>query len=387
MHILSIHTAKVEQVLQLRWLLVTVVVLGMVLRLLAAARGHNFDFESFIIVADIARDGGNVYADTLRYNYGPIWFLVIQAIVQLAVRNEFAFRYLIVILLSLVDVGIFAILLGRLGALAAYLFLLNPISIMITGYHSQFDNLAILLGLVAVTFLDEGFDKPPNKRRYLGLLILGLSLMVKHILFVFPLWLAIKERGIKRKLEVIFLPLLVFLLGFVPYWHEGREGIIENVFLYSSFNNQLFYKWLVPASIQLVLTSKLVWIFLLASFAIIYRQRNGFDSLLLYTCLLVAASPAVANQYLAIVVPFVVAKLNPLTILYTVIGTWFLLVNHDGLHIYRLQQLINIADDAYYLALVFLLTSALVWATWPQQIVAFLNRTIHEAKIQLGFEQ
>ena len=115
MHILSIHTAKVEQVLQLRWLLVTVVVLGMVLRLLAAARGHNFDFESFIIVADIARDGGNVYADTLRYNYGPIWFLVIQAIDQLAVRNEFAFRYLIVILLSLVDVGIFAILLGRLN--------------------------------------------------------------------------------------------------------------------------------------------------------------------------------------------------------------------------------------------------------------------------------
>jgi len=44
--------------------------------------------------------------------------------------------------LSLVDLGIFFVLWKKFGRPAAALFFLNPISVIITGYQSQFDNLA-----------------------------------------------------------------------------------------------------------------------------------------------------------------------------------------------------------------------------------------------------
>jgi hypothetical protein len=54
-------------------LLILVVSLGFGLRIGLAHFGHNFDFDSFQIVAGLVQDHENVYASTTRYNYGPIW--------------------------------------------------------------------------------------------------------------------------------------------------------------------------------------------------------------------------------------------------------------------------------------------------------------------------
>lgn len=59
-------------------LLALVIVIGVALRLALPLLGHNFDVESYRIVADIMGDGGNVYAETSRYNYWPIWFLIVH---------------------------------------------------------------------------------------------------------------------------------------------------------------------------------------------------------------------------------------------------------------------------------------------------------------------
>ena len=46
--------------------------------------GLNFDFESYEIVADIVRQGKTVYAETGRYNYGPLWFYVLAGLKALS---------------------------------------------------------------------------------------------------------------------------------------------------------------------------------------------------------------------------------------------------------------------------------------------------------------
>lgn len=47
--------------------------LGLMLRMLLAAQPfYNFDVESYSLVAGIVREGGNVYAETIRYNYSPL---------------------------------------------------------------------------------------------------------------------------------------------------------------------------------------------------------------------------------------------------------------------------------------------------------------------------
>src|SRR5512146_1412095 len=103
----------------------TIVGIGLALRFLVALAGHNLDFESFQIVAGITARGGNVYAETARYNYGPIWFGVLRALHSVSPSD---LRLPIVALLSLTDTGIFLILWRRFGPFAAFLFFLNPIS-------------------------------------------------------------------------------------------------------------------------------------------------------------------------------------------------------------------------------------------------------------------
>ena len=49
---------------------------GIMLRFIAMSLGHNYDFESYCVVGEIAGNFKNVYANTYRYNYGPIFFMI-----------------------------------------------------------------------------------------------------------------------------------------------------------------------------------------------------------------------------------------------------------------------------------------------------------------------
>lgn len=367
------------------WLFFAVLVAGVAARLLVATCGHDYDMDSWQLVANIADRGDNVYASTDRYNFAPGWFHVLHALNLLAGHNPTVFRYLVAGFLSLGDVGIFFILWRRFGKAAGCWFFLNPISVIITGYQCNFDNLAVLLGLLAVLLMGDEFDRPVSRRKLLGLFVLGLSLVIKHVFFAFPFWLAVKQKGMLQKLVVILIPVFIFALSFVPYWHAGSQGIVQNVFRYRSFTTEFFYRMFVPMFVQFMFNSQTVWFFLLAIFAFIYRQKNTVEFLLLYTCVLVAASPANINEYLAIPGPFVATHLNPFTILYTAVGTLHLLADVNGLHLTGLSRTICI-DIAIYL-----LCLGLVWVTWRQNIMALLKRLlewcISEVKNQLGLKK
>lgn len=274
------------------------------------------------------------------------------------------------------------ILLRKAGRLTAYAFFLNPITIIITGYHNQFDNLAILLGLLSVLLVGDDFDKPLNVRKVIGFMVLGLSLATKHILFAFPLWLAVKQRGLLRKAAIVIIPVAVFVTGFAPYWFAGREGIMRNVFAYDSMTFQIFYRLFVPQFFQGLASATIVWLFLLIAFALVFRTERAFQSLLLYTCVLVVASPAVANQYLAIVVPFIAANANLFFAAYTVLGTWHLFIDGAGFNILSLESTTSIRWMDYSL-LISMLWFGFVWLVWRQRILDGLKKVVAEVKIQL----
>ena len=360
------------------WLLPGVIIIGLAARFFLVTFGHNYDLNSDTVVAEIVDRGGNVYADTSRYNYAPMWFNILYGLNQLARHDQHTFHYLVTGFLSLVDVGIFYFLRRTFGKWAACLFFLNPISIIITGFHCQFDNLAILLGLWGARLMGKDFDQPVNQRKLAGLLVIGLSLMAKHLLFAFPFWLAIKQKGFRQKCIMIVVPTACFLFSFAPYWHEGKSGIIHNVFLYRSFSSEYFYKYFVPAGVQFLCSSQTVWYLMLGLFAFIYRKKNAVESLLFYTAVLVAASPAMTNQYLAIPVSFVSTYVNPFSLLYTIAGTWHLAIDVNGPHF--LKDFHGRFDDIAILMLSF----ALIWITWRQNLINFCKKCREEIRIQSG---
>lgn len=387
------------------WLFLAVALAGIAARLLAATCGHDCDMESWVIIAKLADHGENVYAHTDLYNFAPGWFYILHVLYVLAGHNPAIFRYLVSGFLGLGDAGICYILWRRFGKLAACWFIFNPISIIISGYQCNFDNLAIFLGLAAVWVMGDEFAGPLNRRKLWGLVILGISLVVKHVFFAFPFWLAVKQKGLRQKLAVILIPTSLFALSFVPYWHTGSQGIIKNVFLFRSFTTQFFYHMFLPQFVQFMFSSLTVWLLALTVFAFVCRKKNTMESLLLYTCVLVATAPADVNEYLAIPGAFVATHLNPLTILYTAAGTAHLLVALNGplgsppfavrgfgaaylaaavkgLHLHSLFGL-SFIDVAIYL-----LCLALAWVTWRQTIAGWFRQfwdwCVTELKVQLG---
>ena len=361
------------------WLPV-VLVSGLAARFWAGACGHNYDFDSYQLVVGIVEQGRNVYASTFRYNYGPVWFHLLHLFDSLAGHNPAVFRWLLVSFLSAADAGIFWVLWRKFGRLAATLFFLNPVSILITGYHNQFDNVALLLGFWAVLLVGDDFQHPIDRRKLSGLVVLGLSLMTKHVLFAFPFWLAVKQKGLGQKSLVLLVPVAVFLLGFAPYWADGRAGIMTHVFFYKSSSTAYLYKIAAPAAVQYFLNAEMMWLLLLGLFAFLCRRKPALESLLFYACVLVAASPAATDQYLAIPSAFTSVFVNFFTVAYTVIATGRLLADMGGP-----LGLASLAGGFASLA-IYALGLALVWGVWRENLFNLLKKCRHQINLQLGLE-
>ena len=275
---------------------------GLASRLWAQSHDPSYDFDSYVVVSDVILEGGNPY-ETGRYKYGPVWFILLTLMRQIAEDPE-AFRFTIVILLTVTDLLI-AYLLMRKGYLpAACLFLLSPITIAITGQHVQFDNLAVLLALLATLASSRSLLGPLTRFDFLSVFLLGMSLSTKHIFIVFPIWLAMRQASLRRAVFYAMGPLVFFLLTLAPSWMLNGEAVIENVFRYRSAENAPFLKAVLPDEVVWGLTNRGTAVFLflglLALVGFAYRRQRAFESGLIYSITLVLFSTAVVDQYLPI---------------------------------------------------------------------------------------
>ncbi|GAK51951.1 hypothetical protein U14_03197 [Candidatus Moduliflexus flocculans] len=373
-------------------IILLILLTGITARFLASQRGYNADFVSWQTVAKIANSGGNVYAETRYYNYGPVWFHCLHLFAKISqvfpTHTDEIFRLLIVGLLTSADVGIFVVLYRQYSLLVAALFFLNPISIIITGYHNQFDNLAIFIGLCAVILIDDSnVSSFITKRKVLGLVLLGFSLMTKHLLFLFPLWVAVKQNNRIMKLLTLIIPVIIFLFAFLPYWHEGKVGILENVFYYQSYETQIFYTLFVPNILKFFITGKQIWFLGLILFAFVCRKKNLLDSLLCYTVFLFITSPSVANQYLAIAVPFTALHYkNICFFFYTLIGSCFLIIDPVGLHYFAdwVLPFFKIPWVTYLAIMISLLTIGVSWELFSSYFQKIARYIREELNIQIA---
>ena len=316
---------------------------GVAIRFVLMSLGHNFDFDSYCTVGELVAAGKNVYANTHRYNYGPVWFTLLGLFWKISshfTRNITAFRVLIVSTLTIADFLIARLIAKKAGNFWGAVFFLNPISLIITGYHNQFDNAAVLMGALAVCFIEKSCgDSAVKAEDICGTALLSLSLITKHILWAFPLWLLLNTKIITRKkLLYAFVPVILFLLSFAPYWREGADGIIHNVFLYRSYNNFPLFAFgvmnhfgiLIPLQEYICLPA---FGLLMAAAAYMFRDEDICESFMLYTIVLVCVSSAIANQYVAIPCMAMVLIFLEKSAMYFLMCGVFLLFSNGGLHL------------------------------------------------------
>jgi len=324
--------------------IVTTILLGVILRFYAMTRGFNFDFNSYKIVGDIVVNGGNVYSETTRYNYGPIWFAILGVFREIGLQfsnPDLVFRVLIVGLLTVSDLAIAFILKRKFGLVAFILFFLNPVSIVISGYHNQFDNLALLIGLCGLLVMPKDATIKLERRHIYAAVLIGLSLMTKHIFFMLPVWLFIRGKSLRVKLFMLIVPFAMFVLSFMPFWPAGHTGIIQNVFLYKSFANAPLLNSVLSPGFMAILNPTLLLLAILLVVGFMTRKLPVFESGLWYLVVLVAFSPAIANQYLAIAMPAAISLGVIFFVPFIVLATLLLTATSiEGLHMPKILNLI-----------------------------------------------
>jgi hypothetical protein len=314
---------------------------ALALRVIAMCWPPNYDYESWNIVADLVVGGKNVYASTDRYNYGPVWMGVVA---MLKVASGVHFRLAICLVLSAVDIGIAALLRRHAGLTAAVAFLFAPWSILITGHHGQFDNAAILMGLLSMIyvgtrtgFVEKGLAGLSIRQTVIAAALLGLSLVVKHVLFLFPVWMAFRVPDVRRRALWLAVPFGIFVASFLPFWPEGHAGIIANVLHYPSDSDAPFLNVFGPAIIDTLLGCKphtrveryFFYIALMFAGALL-RRRSLLELLAFYTACLVIFSSGVWNHYLTIPVLFTALFRNGWSIAYQLLALPFYWLHHDA---------------------------------------------------------
>ncbi len=282
--------------------------------------GYNYDVQSFEIVSDLVVEGKNFYAETARHVYGPVWAYLVGAIrfLQLSFLNEISiqsFHLALALFLSLADVAIGFVLWRYFSFAAGCLFLINPVSLLLTGYHSQIENLAILPGIIACGLLGSG-DKNRDAKIWTGVALLGLSLTIKHIFFLLPVWFLFnKNLKLRERLIIFIVPPLIFGMSFLPFVIGNPEAYKSVKFIltgYSSLHLNGFYPHLIdlffPVNFFEKLFSvlpafsgfKLVWLISLLFLGLLTKDKSPLEACLIYLVGLCVLSSAMVEQYLAI---------------------------------------------------------------------------------------
>lgn len=300
--------------------------------------GHNMDFEAYCVVGEIMSKLKNVYAETDRYNYGPV-FMCIQGfcykIAQFISKDSIlTFRVLMVGILTLTDLGIALWLSNRYSLKHGIIFFLNPVSIIITGFHNQFDNIAVLLALISTNFYNE--EKEIGKKDWLFVVSLTTCLMTKHILFIIPFWILIKKGlPIGKRVLYAIVPPALFLISFIPFMAENQKafaGIMKNVFFYRSYNNFPLLGWILEGVGVRSGYWFFIYIAIMVGLAFVVRKQTYEYQVLFYLISMVTFSSAIANQYLIIpIVALCVLSKGIWRNTYFVVMSIYLAINNDGL--------------------------------------------------------
>ncbi len=279
---------------------------AILLRFYLSTLGHNYDMESFERVAWAGWRGESVYAATDRYNYAPFWFWALTGLKYLQIffvgeANSLGAANFHLWVTGLVVVGeLFMCWVLRLYAhswkipLAALVF--SPLCLLLTGYHSQFDVWALALGA-------WGWQMGVLQGRWIGAgVLVGLSLCVKHWLFFLPpLLLLLPALSWRERFGFIGLAYGLFLLSFSPFLGEemSRAGILRNVFGYSSAEGIALLPFLLHFLGLGATFFKLLHAGLVLGVCVLQlRKVNAQGLIWVYLLVFVAASPAMATQYL-----------------------------------------------------------------------------------------
>jgi len=265
----------------------------------------------------------NPYLAARLYPYPPVWVWVEAACEWLARHSGLSFAVLVKLPVLGAELAIVA-LLARWGAerggsarWAPWIYALHPVAVMISGFHGQFDSLALLMVLLAARASERG-------RHDAAALALAAGIAVKSFPVLAVPVLMLRVTGTAARLRFLALALLPVAILLIPYLAHDAGAVLRELFGYGGVADFGWIavwrgeRWLVEGTLgrgearywaPLVTVAKLL--FLAAYAAVLARRRPGGDVVAAILAVFVAFHAfygALSAQYLLWVVPLAVLR-------------------------------------------------------------------------------
>lgn len=217
--------------------IILILIAAFIVRIIPAIIIPNVgDLPTYQKIGDRVLMGENPYLFTNSYPYPPLWMWFEAGGALIAGLSGWSFPLIIKLPLIASDLTIVFLLYKISGKKIAWIFALNPVIILITAVHGQFDTLAILMVLLAVYFYPRRF--------VISALFLGIAVAFKsYPILLLPAFL-LGAKQLRSKSNYLLYALLtvlpVFVL-FLPFLKSSYLQIIDKVFTYSGVSD---YGWL-----------------------------------------------------------------------------------------------------------------------------------------------
>ncbi|QNN24931.1 hypothetical protein HED60_22510 [Planctomycetales bacterium ZRK34] len=291
--------------------------------------GHNFDLQSYQLVSDLVLNHESVYANTSRYNYGMPWAFVLAAMEwcarQFNLAGAMPYHMLVASIIILGNLVLACLLARNFTITGAIIYLLAPMTLVLTGYHSQFNNFPIVLGIAGMAMLDPQLFRSysGNTRRVISSMLFGVSMWIKHIFLFYPaLWLSWDRLGSwPHRVGAACIAYAVLAIGFCLFILDDAslEGFNAHVVHYNStFGSALFPNMLARIAnramdVQLYQQAwflslcKAIWLVaVLVCTRAAFRLGAGQYSMFVYLIAFAAFAPSFAAQYTWLALPALV---------------------------------------------------------------------------------
>jgi uncharacterized membrane protein len=294
------------------------------------------------VAAHVLDVSWNPYEAPRLYPYPPVWVAVEAGAEWLSRRFSVSFAVLVKLPVLLADLGLVG-LLGRMGAgrglgwRPAWLYALHPVSILVTGFHGQFDAVALLCLLLAVFWREAGrLDRS-------SLALAGGIALKSFPVLLLPFFL-LSLAGSRARLRFLTLAMLPVAALLAPFAIDDASALRRELLGYGGVADFGWIglvravRWLLtgvlvrseapywPTLLPLAKAGFLVAFALLLALVAARRLRFSLDVMALAVFLaFLTFYGAVSAQYLLWVVPFGVLVADRYAAVYAAASTMALL--------------------------------------------------------------
>ena len=328
------------------------ILLSLAIRLFFTLKGAALaDVLRMYEVAQKVLSGGNPYQTYGFYIYPPLWMQV--EYFSLLVSRVFLIPFQTVIKIwpnvadLLIGIVIYVFLTNNkvkpaISVPWSLFYILNPVSILISSVHGQFDSIVSLFTLLSIFFIT--FFKTP-KFFYLSALMFGIAIAFKpNPVMLLPFFLLYKNVNFIKRIKYLLVTAVPITLTLLPYVFISPREVLTSIlgysgaydFGYAAIFRGLWYQnnanYWFPYSDQFLSISKVLFLFLSIFIYFFFANppagRAGkkvyVSSLALYLLFLIVYF-GISGQYYLWIIPLAIIAREKLVILFSILVTFALL--------------------------------------------------------------